>query len=392
MVEAGKNYECWQQSGWDWYFELLLRRPVRPVYGRQEKYLRGFLGAMAERWLKEQGRPLKVLEFGCGFGRHLKYLHQIESVEVHGCDQSPAMLSVAETLLCGRFAELKDRLKLVAPRGRLPYGDAQFDVVFTVSVLIHVSPEDLQGCIGELRRIARHMIVGVELPNAPGSFLWDEAHQGCWLHNFVESHHRAGPCAVEVDADVLSPAAVVYNVVMDGPKAGATRVLHGGRWSEEAAEVETALAQVAIEYGRFCRDQAQQTTQDVSAQMEQRNVELTERLADAAAQMEHLRQRISDLRVQLRALQQSRAVRAAQWLDRYPHLKAALKALYDASIGLARRLLQLVGLRKKPEPVAAAAPAAEAPLTPVQADSPEGVPAEQPPSAGQASKADHGHQ
>jgi SAM-dependent methyltransferase len=356
---ADKNYLWWQQAGWDWYAELSLRRLTKPIYERQERYLAGFFRAKGEEWLRQKGRPLKVLEFGCGFGRHLRYLHQIEGLEVHGCDQSPPMLSVAETLLLGRFPELEDRIRLVEPKGRLPYEDGAFDVVYTVSVLIHVSPEDLQDRVAELRRVARHMVVNLELPSAPRSFLWDQVHEGCWLHNLVEAHRAVGPCYVEVDADSLGPTVAVYSVRQDGPE-GATRVLHGGRWLEQPEEVQGALSEAALEYGKSCREQAQETCREVSTQMAQRQAQMTERLVEAAARLESHRQRIRELGGQLRALQQSRAVRAAQWLDAHPWLKVVLKALYDAGTGLRRRLLSLFGLRKAPDAARAAPLAATA--------------------------------
>jgi SAM-dependent methyltransferase len=340
MSDADTNYLRWQRMGWDRYVELLLRRQAEPIYARQEQYLRQFFKAQAEQWLREQGRPLRVLEFGCGFGSHLKYLHQIKGLEVHGCDQSPAMLSVARTLLCGRFPELEDRLTLIEPRQRLPYKDGAFDVVYTLSVLIHVPPEDLQDRVAELRRVARHMVLNLELPCAPHSFLWDEAHDGCWLHNLVEAHTAVGPCRVEVDADSLGPTVAVYSVCQDGPE-GATRVLHGGRWAEAPQEVQRALSEAVLEYGKSCREQPQETCREVSAQT-------AERLAEATARLEIQRQRIGELRTQLRALQQSRAVRAAQWLDAHSYLKVVLKALYDAGTGLRKRLLSLFGLRKVP--------------------------------------------
>jgi len=321
MGGADKNYLSWQQTGWDWYVELKLRRQTMPIYGRQEDYLKGFLTAKAAEWLREKGRPLRVLEFGCGFGRHVGYLHRIEGLEVHGCDQSPAMVQAAKTLLCGRFPELKDRITQVEPKGRLPYDDRAFDIVYTVSVLIHVSPEDLAGRTAELRRVASHMVVNLELPWAPHSFLWDQAHEGVWLHDFVGAHQAAGPCRIEVDADTLGPVVVIYTVV---PNGGGLRVLHKGRWTDDPREAERELTDVILEYGRYSREQAQQSGREQAAH-----------LARKAA-------------LQLESIQQSRAFRLARWLDGHPKLKKLLSGAFNLAFRLRKVALRALSRQASP--------------------------------------------
>lgn len=329
MGDTDKNYLSWQQTGWDWYVELKLRRQTMPVYESQESYLKRFFAGKAAEWLREKGRPLKVLEFGCGFGRHLRYLHRIQGLEVHGCDQSPAMVQAAQTLLCGRFPELKGRIIQVEPKGRLPYDDGAFDVVYTVSVLIHVSPEDLFGRTAELRRVASHLVVNLELPWAPHSFLWDQAHEGVWLHDFVGAHQAAGPCRVEVDADTLGPVVVIYTVARDGD---GLRVLHKGRWTDDCRQAEMALTDVILEYGKYSREQAQQRGREAAAQ-----------LARNAA-------------LQLESIQQSRAFRLARWLDGRPRLKWFLSGGYEAAFGLRKVALRALGRRRQPEAVGTSPP------------------------------------
>ena len=93
-----------------------------------------------------QRAPARVLEFGCGVGRHLKNLVKLPNVEVYGCDQSPTMLEGIATVAP---AMALDRVTLIEPLRRLPYPDDEFDLVFTCEVLEHVAPEDLSSVLCE---------------------------------------------------------------------------------------------------------------------------------------------------------------------------------------------------------------------------------------------------
>jgi hypothetical protein len=247
------------------------------------------------------------------------------------------MVQAARTLLCGRFPELKDRVVQVEPKGRLPYDDGAFDVVYTVSVLIHVSPEDLSGRTAELRRVASHMVLNLELPWAPHSFLWDQAHEGVWLHDFVGAHQAAGRCRVEVDADTLGPVVVIYTVVRDGD---GLRVLHKGTWTDDPRQAELALTDVILEYGKYSREQAQQSGREAAAQ-----------LARNAA-------------LQLQSIQQSRAFRVARWFDGHARLKSFLSGLYNVASGIRKLVLRALGRRRQPEAGPPAASLTSAPAGP----------------------------
>ncbi len=104
--------------------------------------------------------PARVLEFGCGIGRHLRYLKTIPGLEVHGYDQSPQMVAGMQA-----WAEpdwLESHVRTGAAVGRLPYADGAFDVVFTAEVLVHVRPEHLASILAELVRVARWQVVHFE--------------------------------------------------------------------------------------------------------------------------------------------------------------------------------------------------------------------------------------
>ncbi|MCD6415715.1 MAG: methyltransferase domain-containing protein [Planctomycetes bacterium] len=348
-TELKENYRSWQNSSWNWYAELQFRRYTIPSYDAQEAFLKGYFSDAAGRCLEENGRPLRVLEFGCGFGRHLKYLHQMDGVEVYGCDQSPGMLSVARTLLLGRFPELEERIELVEPDQRLPYEDDAFDIVFTVSVLIHVSPEDVAGRVKELRRVARSRILNVELPPFTHSYLWDDAHGGCWLHDFPRLHRQAGPCIVEVDGDSLAPNAVIYDVACDGGRDG-LRVLQGGKWAESPEQVQEARLNILLEYSKLCRGRAQQNfarEAETSRELRDEIRELKRRMRTLRVDNRSLNERVKKREQTIRRLRATRALKFSYWLANHPLLRPVAKTAFDALVGIRRFLPRALGLERR---------------------------------------------
>jgi SAM-dependent methyltransferase len=91
----------------------------------------------------------RVLEFGCGVGRVLRYWSLFPSVEVHGTDIAPEAIAWArQNLTFGHFATN-------ALQGPLNYPEEQFDLVYALSVFTHL-PVEMQGAwFRELLRIVR---------------------------------------------------------------------------------------------------------------------------------------------------------------------------------------------------------------------------------------------
>ena len=83
MSRPPKNYRWWQDHGDGWRDEVAARKAYMPIYHLQEIFLEEYFARVA---------PAKVLEFGCGFGRHLEYLRRIPKLDVYGFDQSESML------------------------------------------------------------------------------------------------------------------------------------------------------------------------------------------------------------------------------------------------------------------------------------------------------------
>ncbi len=188
-AEAGvaANYLYWQEHGGEWGGEYDQRKTWSVKYHAAEIMLSEYMRNHA---------PARVLEFGCGVGRHLRHLALLDGVEIHGYDQSPTMVEQ-----CARWADpawFAERVRVGPPTGRLPYEDARFDVVYTSEVLVHVRPEDLRGILGELTRICRGHVLHLE--PAPHTAICAEAHDGCWNHDLVAAYAAIGRTCERLDA------------------------------------------------------------------------------------------------------------------------------------------------------------------------------------------------
>ena len=142
------------------------------TFGQQERVLTTLIQAEQRRL----GRPLDVLEFGCGLGRHASYLAGLEGVRYHGYDPSPKSVSqVSERLFVG-----EDPLVSV--------GQRRFDLVFSESVLIHKPSESIPGLLDTLGRLVHPegLVCLVENQLVPFSLWANDGHQGSWLHAYPE--------------------------------------------------------------------------------------------------------------------------------------------------------------------------------------------------------------
>jgi tellurite methyltransferase len=125
---------------WD---ELFKREEFR----RREPYPR--VSEFAQL-LKERAAR-RVLDLGCGTGRHLILLAK-EGFEVYGLDISPTGLEEARRWLEeeGLRAELKE-----GDMTSLPYPEGFFDGAISIHVIYHGTLEQMRKAIGELHRTLR---------------------------------------------------------------------------------------------------------------------------------------------------------------------------------------------------------------------------------------------
>ena len=126
-----------------------------------------------------RGREVKVeelgsiLDFGCGCGRVLRHWHSLGSTRVCGVDYNAALIEWCRVNL--PFAEVRTN-QLSPP---LPYGDAEFDLVYALSVFTHLTEELQVSWIEELSRVVR-----------PGGHVVISAHGEAYLHRLNEQERK----------------------------------------------------------------------------------------------------------------------------------------------------------------------------------------------------------
>jgi len=106
-----------------------------------------------KRNAENAGAPLrpeqKLLDFGCGWGRYLRFFWKdIASENLHGCDVDPEALEVC------RRTKVPGNLALITTDGRLPYPDAHFNVIMAYSVFTHLPEKSHLHWMEEIARVA----------------------------------------------------------------------------------------------------------------------------------------------------------------------------------------------------------------------------------------------
>ncbi len=343
------NYQYWRDHGKDWGAEYDARKLRQPYLHLQEWMFADYFLRCA---------PCKVLEFGCGVGRHLRHLSQIPGVEIHGFDQSAGMVSCMRRWTDQAWIDA--HVTLGMPTGRLPFGDGQFDVVYTSEVLLHVRPEDLPGILRELTRVARGHVLHIEPP--PTYPLVASDHEGCWSHDLVGAYALIGRACEQLPAGYECHAPFRVALQDSGPSPAwspallqimrrADRDLRGGLAAQEqaageleakrgefeglAGEARRRLHSVEGEAARL-HEQVSTLQHAASAQQQAlqehaaRAAELDRQLAGARGECEAARQRLEQALRELgevrHASAQAAAHEAAPLHERIGALREALGA------------------------------------------------------------------
>ncbi len=135
----------------------------------------------------------RVLDVGCGGGRHLLYLAK-EGFEVYGTDRSTAGLTISRERL------EKEGLKATLRRSdmtEVPFPDEFFDAILSTNVLHHNRLENVGKAAGEIRRALKEG--GLFFANLggkgdykegqgeeiePGTYICDSGIEAGMLHHF----------------------------------------------------------------------------------------------------------------------------------------------------------------------------------------------------------------
>ena len=99
-----------------------------------------------------------ALEIGCGYGGALKFVRgKFPKARLEGIDFSKTMIENALNYLKGTGISAR-----VADANKLPFATGSFDVVFSVTVLLHVPKNEIRAVADEMKRASGKYIVLVE--------------------------------------------------------------------------------------------------------------------------------------------------------------------------------------------------------------------------------------
>ena len=108
----------------------------------------------------------KVLDLGCGTGRHLIFFAK-RSFEVYGFDSSPKAIKLAKEWL--KKEDLSGRLTVLRMEEDFPYEDNFFGGIISIQVIHHNLVEDIKNTLKELERVLKpNGILYITFPKLKG--------------------------------------------------------------------------------------------------------------------------------------------------------------------------------------------------------------------------------
>jgi SAM-dependent methyltransferase len=119
------------------------------------EFLRVGMGCadLIRQHVREMGIDLasthRVLDFGCGCGRTIRWFLQYDSAEFHGVDVDEEAID-----WCKRHLR-RGHFLATAPTPPLPYPPGHFDVIYCLSVFTHLNESMQDSWLLELRRILK---------------------------------------------------------------------------------------------------------------------------------------------------------------------------------------------------------------------------------------------
>ncbi len=130
---------------WEEYYQKIEKEGIPEPLKGPRKQVRDIVPLLKKRGVK------RILDLGCGFGRHLLYLLE------QGFDVSGQELSETALRMCRRALEEKGlQAELVhSSMIRIPFPDNHFDAVLCITTLAHARKKEIEQAVREVHRVLR---------------------------------------------------------------------------------------------------------------------------------------------------------------------------------------------------------------------------------------------
>lgn len=118
-----------------------------------KKYGKVFLNPQEDLpWIIKKYKAKRVLDLGCGTGRHIVYLAK-KGFDVYGIDN--AKTGIKQTRQWLKSKQLNANLKIGSIYKRLPYKNDFFDAIISTQSIHHQRIENIRKTIHEIERILK---------------------------------------------------------------------------------------------------------------------------------------------------------------------------------------------------------------------------------------------
>lgn len=114
---------------------------------KEKRYSPKRASSLLERNMHFFNKTKKILDLGCGLGRHLIYLKRL-GYDVYGCDISREAVKNSSKIFN------KNRIKL-ADMSKLPYQDNFFDGIISIGVVHHAKLDKIIKTVKEVHRVLK---------------------------------------------------------------------------------------------------------------------------------------------------------------------------------------------------------------------------------------------
>jgi len=149
----------------------------------------------------------RVLDLGCGSGRHLVYLAK-QGFDVYGIDISETGIGIAKDWL--RKEKLKANLKIGDIYKKLPYKDNFFEGIICTNVLHHNKIEKIRKLIKEIERVLAPMgLIYIVVRKETGVKNWEK-------NKIVIHRYKVKDKIKEVKYKIIGPR--MYTPIEGGEK------------------------------------------------------------------------------------------------------------------------------------------------------------------------------